>query len=63
MTIDRRWSLLPSLTGGVALNALRAMHVRRRVRHEETKRQKAQVQTWEGEGGNLSPSTPVSKAS
>ena len=63
MTIDRRWSLLPSLTGGVPLNALRARHVRRRVRYEEMKRQKTQVQAWEGEGGNLSLSTPVSKAS
>jgi hypothetical protein len=63
MTIDKCWSLLPSLTGGVTLTAVQAMRVRRKVRHEEKRRQKTQVQAWEGEGGNLSLSAIVSKAS
>ena len=63
MTIDRCWSLLPSLTGGVTLAAVQTMRVRRQVRHEEKERQKAQLKAWEGEGGNLSLPAIVPKAS
>jgi hypothetical protein len=60
MTMYRRWTLPLVLAGGAVIGA--ALTLRRRTAHHDAKKRQhtEDLQTWEGEGGNLvTPATPA----
>ena len=60
MNIDKRWILLLTVTASAAVGAAFASRTRRRrVRAAHDLQHKANLKTWENEGGNLAP-TPAS---
>ena len=54
MSIDTRWTKLFGGSAGAAF----ASWLRRKL-HSERQAQKAELQEWENEGGNLAPSAAV----
>jgi hypothetical protein len=60
MTMYRRWTLPLVLASGAVIGA--ALTLRRRTAHHDAKKRQhtEDLQTWEGEGGNLvTPATPA----
>jgi hypothetical protein len=62
MKTNPRWILLLSLAGGATPAAVEAVRVQYGRRQEDGRQQKVQLQTWEGEGGNISRSAVLSNA-
>jgi len=56
MSIDKRWFLLLAVTVSAAVSAAIASRSRRRhLRAAQDVQHKANLKTWENEGGNLAP--------
>jgi hypothetical protein len=49
----RSWAIPLVALGGFAVGAALALHGRDRRRHASRRQHKHQMQSWEGEGGNL----------
>ena len=63
MSIDRRWLLVLALVVGAAAGAVVAWNARRGLhRTAPDLDHAADLKSWENEGGNLSPITPVAVA-
>jgi len=59
MNIDKRFLLLLAVAASAAVGAVAASTAR--VRHHRTVRNrgdKAEIKSWENEGGNLAPAVP-----
>ena len=61
MTIDKR-SILPLTLVGGAVVVVLAWRRRHNGRRQEQRQQKTELQTWEGEGGNLIPPAAAPKS-
>jgi hypothetical protein len=62
MSIDKRWYFLIALAAGAAGGAAVAL-TSRRQRTARPLQQKADIKSWENEGGNLKPApTPTAEA-